>query len=206
MPKIVIEGVDGSGKTTIAQSLSTKIGGNLIASSQVSFLPAIRKYTNLDTANTIARFGYYLAVNKYTTDILANGDSKTDVFDRYIYSTLTTHIALDTLYNDGRNIKHIKEIFEQESQNFPTPDTVAFLYVNPEVRKLRVNLRDVRADSKLDFNSSFAIETEKLLKELAKDMRGEGITNVVEIDTSNKTVEESMNIILKSHLGLIQRV
>lgn len=150
MPKIVIEGIDGSGKTSVSELIRDRIKGNLISSSQISFLPSIRKHANSDTTNTLARFVYYLAVNKYTVDMLANDASKTYIFDRYIYSTLTTHIALDKLYNNGKNIENFQNIFSQESGNFYVPETIVFLYIEPGARRLRLGLRPIKEDSKLD--------------------------------------------------------
>ncbi len=207
MAAIVLEGTDGSGKTSVADEISKIIDSESgkgksiqIYSSKMQWLTYVRKYVNENLVDTLARYIYYLSANAYSAAVCAKDGNITSIFDRYIYSTYATHIALDELHNGGRHAKAITSIFEEERKHMLVPDTVAFLYVSLDVRARRISVHHMNAEDKdLDFNTEFSRRTEELLRQLAQRLREEGGINIIEIDTSATGVGEVARAVLKSH-------
>ena len=90
---IVLEGVDGSGKSTVAKRLAEDVQADLVRTPPPDFLP-IRHLMDT-TTNVEARFLYYLSSVCHTSDFIRKSLYKKHVIcDRYFASTLACHRAL----------------------------------------------------------------------------------------------------------------
>jgi len=97
---IVLEGVDGTGKTTLAKRLAASLEGLYLYNPQPPFTN-IRKEIEA-TENFTTRFFYYLAANIAAQALIEKtlAEGKSVVVDRYIYSTflMHQHLGVDTSF------------------------------------------------------------------------------------------------------------
>lgn len=89
----VIEGVDGTGKTTTARELATHLGAEYKACPPEGLRPS-RSFAD-KSMDYLARFFFYLAGNiQVAQDVKEILTAKPVVLDRYVLSTLCYHSAL----------------------------------------------------------------------------------------------------------------
>lgn len=94
---VCIEGIDGVGKTTVSRMLANALGGTYYKTPPPPY-ESIRAEID-KKADPCSRFYFYLsAVSFASTEIRALLRSQTVVCDRYIYSTLAYHIAMDECF------------------------------------------------------------------------------------------------------------
>jgi dTMP kinase len=90
---IVVEGIDGTGKTTAARRLAAAIGAKYLRTPPPPFDFARRYVDQRGSLET--RFLFYLSSVAYASDLIRAELAKSDVVcDRYIGSTLAYHRAL----------------------------------------------------------------------------------------------------------------
>jgi thymidylate kinase len=200
MVVISIDGVDGAGKTTVAALLASAIPAEVVKTPLKEFLPDIKSFLDNSPENTLARFVYFMCGNKHACDVLTlryNGSlsEQNIVFDRYKYSTLATHLALDEMFSGGVNIARLHQIADKTSEALMKPDLIVFLYVDYDVKTQRITLRKNPADTKLDNNKQFSERTETQLRSLARSLRAEGV-NVLELDTTKESPEAIRDAII----------
>jgi thymidylate kinase len=200
MTSIVIEGIDGSGKTSVAIRLATALRGKIVQTSKYDFLKGVQEYVNRNPRETLTRFVYYLSLNRYLTRILQENPSELYIIDRYVYSTITTHLALDEIHNSGFNCEAIKRIFHRDIGTIAAPDIAAFLYVDMENRLQRIASREGSTNSPMDYDNGLAGRTQELLREFAQELRSEGKTTVVEIETSQAPLDVVTQRIIDTYL------
>ncbi len=168
-PFIVIEGMDGSGKTTIAHKLSQQIHAKFFHTPPPGFT-SFRHHID-DTAEIKSRFLFYLCSVAYAsaaiTEILNN---RSVVCDRYIVSTVAYHRALGIDLN--WNFDELK---------LAKPNHTFFLHVDDQVRRRRLAQRKKTSDS--DRLLEDAVFSGKLLAEFRK-------FRMIEIDTSALTISQ----------------
>jgi thymidylate kinase len=88
----VIEGVDGAGKSTLGQLLSSKIGGIHYETPSKIFKPSQPLIDQSASVN--AQFLFYLSANaQASNDITTMRANQPVVCVRYIYSTIAYHVA-----------------------------------------------------------------------------------------------------------------
>lgn len=191
---IAFEGVDGSGKTSTIDYLQRIRSGTIIRSSE--FFPAIRNFVDANLQNSIARTVYYLASVKVANLMIQNIETKKPeeiVFlDRYWYSTLASHLAYDTLYNNGNNSQKIKSLVYAAKEEFVKPDIAVFLHTESNTRKLRTVLRgsNTVGDKHNYVNNDKLFDMYgKEFQNIARLLRRED-TCVVEFDTTKKSQAE----------------
>jgi len=169
---IVLEGGDGSGKSTCATELAKAIGGMLYRNPPSKFeelRPCIE-----ETKDYNLRFYYYFTGNLYASwEIKELLKSTHVVCDRYMFSTLAYHRVLGVAIPEG---------IEKLLLN---PDYSFCLYAQPEEIKKRIGIRSKTGT----FDTNFELQ-EKVFKEMQK-------LNMEFLDTSKATVEESVQKILK---------
>ncbi len=197
MPFIVIEGTDGSGKTSVAKILQQKLNATLIKTSMTPYLPDLRQYVDAHPENVMARFTYFLSLNKYTADTRMGPKNAINIFDRYVFSTFAAHVALDEIYNKGKDVAEITQIYNQERKLLPAPDAIIFLYADSKVREERLNLRKNQLDH-LDTNKKSTDRKQELFKAIASELLAEKVVTVVEIDTTKLSLEQIVDKILGS--------
>ena len=88
----LFEGVDGAGKTTLAEGLAERIGAVYYASPPES-MRSLRKFA--DFSSPTSRLGFYTLGNHLSSAEISDFLKERDVVvDRYVYSTLTEHSVL----------------------------------------------------------------------------------------------------------------
>lgn len=167
---VVIEGVDGVGKTTLAKRFRRELGYKYIYSVPGPF-ETIRK--QIEALGDIeARFWYYLAGNvmlqRELKRILASGNRI--VLDRYLYSTMASHQAM------GATVACV----DLSRVPYIVPDLAILLTCAPEVRNKRILSRGLEKEEYLKREGPILDTTEQLLRNFPLQV----------IDTTNINEEE----------------
>ena len=143
---IVIEGIDGSGKTTVSKYICNIIDAQFYKTPSFPFSD-IRKLID-ENVNLKSRFFFYLSsVIHASHEIRELLKTRTVVCDRYILSTLCYHRAADPFLKSFNETK--VEILE--------PDLTFYLDANCNVRMKRITKRE-NVDFKDLFNSDLHVE------------------------------------------------
>jgi len=172
---IVIEGVDGSGKTTIAKLLSEKLF-YLYYKTPGGFWKRYREL--FEKTSVKIRFLYYFfSTLADSLKIKLFLQQKGIVCDRYIYSTWAHHIVygLPSLLRIPYPTVFFKE-----------PDYVFYLYVDPSERAQRIQLRT--GNNVKDYDDKAIALVDGIFRDLFPEM--------YIIDTTNLTPEEVTSKIL----------
>lgn len=155
----VVEGIDGSGKTTFCESLQSSIikSGTpceiISESDDPAFHDLIRSLLKSDLACPLAEAYTFAAarancINKMKKFKKAHPEGIV-IFDRYIPSSL----VYQTEKISASEVKHINE-------NFPLPEVIFYLQITPEKALARIQKREEKEVEKY--------EKEDLLKKWAK--------------------------------------
>lgn len=169
---IVLEGCDGSGKSSVAKELAKEIGGIYVKTPSKIFWDMREKVEETKDWNTI--FYFYL-----TGTLVASHEIsellKTNhvVCDRYFYTTIAYHRSLGVKIPNG--IENL----------FVNPDFSFCLYANKEETKKRLGQRKVLGPHDLNFDLN-----DRVFQEFVK-------FQLEFIDTSYLSVEESTREILQ---------
>lgn len=144
-PFIVFEGVDGAGKSEISARVAAKLGAIHIESPGEPF-KQIRGYVD-DNLNGKGRFLFYLSSNlDLSRCIREKTESETIVCARYFFSTIIGYAS-----REGLSVEKLYESLPVSSDDFLKPDLTIFLYVNEDVQRSRINLRDSSDNSAGDY-------------------------------------------------------
>jgi len=141
---IVIDGIDGAGKSTVAEMLASTLGYQYLKSPGKEFSGVREYFENPDLM--LARFYFYAATTLYLSETirqeLSAGNSV--VCDRYIYSTIAYHRAMGLDINNDT----VKKLFA----TLVKPTYYCALAADFEVCKQRIQQRGVssRADQWLE--------------------------------------------------------
>jgi len=156
---IVLEGVDGSGKTTAAHCLASRLGYEYIKTPG-SIFTAVRPLFE-DKSHISARLYFYLGTVLYASQEIKkflNAD-KGVICDRYIYTTLCYQKAMGAYVS--------KKLEKEIISSLQMPDLTLFLYADKEARHQRLGLRQqsaqgYRGDQWLEQNDQFQEQLVKL--------------------------------------------
>lgn len=170
---IVVEGVDGTGKTSIAKVLAKKIGGIYYhsPSQKIEFL---HKIANASPA--ILRYWYFSFGNYISSQEFKRLLKKQHVVvDKYIYSTTAFHSIM------------LNKPLKLQTQLL-LPDFIIYTQADFDVVDKRINSRPSRSIyEELEFLKAVSKKYDQLL----------GLSeNVIRIDTTNKTAEQSVSEII----------
>ncbi len=150
---ICIEGIDGVGKTTIAQDLAADLGVEYYKSPGGGFAEA-RKLVD-QSIDPVTRYFFYRAAVQYDSHRIAEIlETRSVVCDRYIYSTFAFHQAMDA---------RLAKLFELT--DLKLPDIIIVLTAETTVRLSRLQERNSVSSIELDIG--FQLRAEMLLKEYA---------------------------------------
>ena len=129
---IVFEGVDGSGKTTIARELAQQMGGIYMKTPGKSFEPA-REYIDNGAATDAKLFFYLSSVFDASAQIQTTLESHPVVCDRYIFSTIVPHAAYH-----GRDLEELEEELRPVTSRLLQPDQTILLTVDEDEQLSRL--------------------------------------------------------------------
>lgn len=169
---IAFEGIDGSGKTSIAKELALRTNGHYYYSPPES----LRHLRSLaDSASPIERFQYYLRGNIITSKEIPSLLLSGHVFcDRYVFSTVIHHA----------------EILEYDLP-YPDilfPDTTVFVRATEETIENRLRLRTTTTPHE---KMPLLLRTQKRYADAFSKR-----DDIVTIDTTGRSIEESANIVM----------
>lgn len=136
---IVVEGFDGSGKTSIAQLLAKELGYSHEKTPNDLFREVREKFDS-PQASTLQRIAFYLGDCIRLSVKLQTGESNLIVVDRYYYSTIAYHQAIAPDL-----IKH----FIPLTDNLVKPDAVVLVKPDFNLACERIKSRGLNANDKL---------------------------------------------------------
>lgn len=184
---IILEGSDGTGKTTICNKIkNTNIKILKCPSSPYS---SIKKMV-LEKNVPYSRLFYFLASNYAISNLVSQVlTTQHVVCDRYFYSTFAYHAALEK-----KDISDLIEIINYVEKTIIIPDFIFYLKVD---RDIQVKRCKERKDDKLQQGLLLDEEFQKRLEKNYMYFKKKYKTKWIEIDTSEKTIEEINKIILE---------
>lgn len=169
---ILFEGIDGTGKTTLAKSLAEKIGG-VYYNSPPKALEPLAMYAH--DAPPEVRYHYFLLGNYISSREISELLLTTDVVvDKYIYSTIVFH---SVLMNTNLPLP----------QDLLLPQHTFFLTAPMETLEERLTARDTR--NKYE-ESDFLKKVNEKYVQIFTDK-----PNVLQIDTALNNHKETLGLI-----------
>lgn len=179
-PIIAIEGIDGAGKTTVAEALATSIKGNFINTPPVDYKP-LKLFFELPERSVKARLLFYVgSLWEIWEDIIERCKVRPVVLDRYTLSTLLYH---ETLLNE--------DIFNIYNNAFPpNADITISLDVSEKTALIRLQKKSTKSfDTDLENDSMLQRDLAKKFKKYSQYVIN---TNLLTID---QVVKECIRII-----------
>lgn len=190
---IVIDGIDGVGKTTVALQLAKRIDGiyfkmppsifeEFYLSSRMTPV-SLRAYID-GSGNPQLRFLFYLMCTAEAStqirELLKQGNV---VCDRYLASTLAYHYALDP------TLKR----FNWDMFDFVLPDVQILLTAKEDIRRKRIYLRHNLSATDLSLEANY-----NLLVSVGNEF---GKLDMIKVDTSEMSAEEVVSYIIERILS-----
>lgn len=177
---IVLEGIDGAGKTTCAKILAEKLKGRYYKSGGQFFEKIKGDIEELN--NPQIRFSFYLTASICaSTEISKILLNKHVICDRYVDSTIIYHKAL------GADLGYI------EPYKLPIilPDFIFYLYAREDVVRQRLKHRNIKTPMDIALEKNRNLQ-QKIHEEFLKHQ------TAIKIDTSNMMPEEICSKILET--------
>jgi len=174
---IVIEGLDGVGKTTIGKSLSRRLHAKLVKTPPES-MHLFHKFFQKRSPSNLSFLFYFFSVMIVSLKIRLNIKKNSFICVRYLNSTLAYHYS----FNYDLQIRKFSFLIKK-------PDLQIFLILNENERKKRLKFRNKQ--SNIDLLTTISGVRKKILYKYYKNIHG-----VTIIDTTNKSVQEIVNIII----------
>jgi thymidylate kinase len=179
---VTIEGVDGTGKSTVTKMLAELLGGVSIQTPSSAFSKE-RKVIESITDNKSEKFDFYINSLIYQQEEISELLKLSSVIcDRYIHSTFAYQWADDETFPGS-----INGFFK----NIRIPDYSFLLILNEDVRKKRITEREERTG--IINNSDYRIETINIAEDRFSKMK-----ELIKVNIDNKSPGEICQLILKS--------
>lgn len=184
---ISVDGVDGTGKTSLCNAVNKELGIVSISSSvRGDMLPEVRKLLNKDVQKYILlRFLYFSSINQLVTNEIKElaKSGKDVILDRSSYSTTAYHVAYDKYYNNGANLSVLQDIDMASSKSLIKPDLAIFLHVSETQRLKRLLRRKNEQNNKSDFESEVLSLVRNEFRTISNDLMKKNHSEVHEINT-----------------------
>ncbi|MEK6860678.1 MAG: dTMP kinase [Nanoarchaeota archaeon] len=178
---IVLEGLDGSGKTTIAKRLAEVAGATYFRTPGDDFKP-VRSYVDNGTPPETKLFYYLSTVFDASKKIDEERKNRPVVCDRYIWSSFVPH---STFY--GEDLDFLERLFSHFTDRLVKPDHTIFLDVSAQEQLARLGIRSEETMSPSD-----KLCLDSKLRNNVRDayLRIAERNNWIYIDTTSKPVED----------------
>lgn len=186
---IAFEGVDGAGKTTLAEMVTRELKYKYLSAIPDLLNPILPEISK--TKSPLATFNFFSLCNSYRSfeikELLATNGV---IIDRYFFSTFSYHRLML-----GEQVDEVLDLYRNEKSNFFLPNIIIFVTASRDVIGQRISKRENGQDKKkwygdkislsLDIVSSYQITLEKMQ------------IPYFHLDTSDKTPEEGCSVILE---------
>jgi len=175
---IVIEGMDGVGKTTITKLLSKKLNG---ISYKIPPTELTNIRDNIDNSNKYSKFFYYLSATYYASENIKSNikEGNSVVCDRYYQTTFSAY------GDEVMDLVNSKQIIN----TLYKPNFCFLLTVSEEERLKRLNLRDFLSKDDIESIDNDVLRNKQMSKYYQMDM--------IEIDTTDKTEQDVLDEIFR---------
>jgi dTMP kinase len=178
---IVVEGLDGVGKTTAIRNLAREVGAEWFSSPIADIHKETRQAIDeIAFTDPLTRFRFYQGANRYDSEYIvepAIEAGKIILLDRYEITTLLAHTALDVDLDP--------EIEAIESLDWIVPaDLTIFLRLSEAERVRRIMKR---AESQGLSNLDMDLEHQRRLQAMYDQLATKGL---VDVDTEGLAIEE----------------
>jgi len=184
-PFIVVEGLDGTGKSTMTQNLGKFLGAEILGTPPAS-IKHIRKY--FDVFPELCRRSFYAYGNYVAAEeIIQILQSRPVVLDRYYHSTTAYAIAKDSGFGIEKHLPSKGNPLYSWPNDLLRPSAVVFLTTEEKERDERMNIRDERTEEENELRDSQMFR--KRIMEAYRRINLKG--GWVEVDTGG-TQEESL--------------
>jgi len=201
---IEVEGLDGSGKTTVVKSLANELTASVALKTPSASLKDIRPLWD-HQGGGLARAFYCISNYILEYEIDTSIEEDVVIIDRWFASTLAYSLA----WNRTNSISSLPdEIFEWPKDLIMKPNLLLVLDINPEIRKERVERRRTLGDHGSRFNPwDDRLDKDDALGqriiEIMKRVVGPEVTYSLNANnTASKVFEEALSIIRPMHQKL----
>ncbi|MDE1850938.1 MAG: AAA family ATPase [Candidatus Micrarchaeota archaeon] len=207
---IVIEGIDGSAKSSISKRLAARIGALRITTpteDDKTLHADMLEELSAHMERTVDRARFYLEMNRsayvhdkgYVDSCTASAERHV-IFVRSAISTLVTHLAMDAMLSGGVHADEIKCLV-RDKEGLPSPDIVVFLNVDEKERLKRIGRRH---NNQMDMDTKYIdLTREGFAKEAQRERKlGRG---VIEVNTTMMSEREAQEFVDSRIIDAIRR-
>lgn len=204
MPFIVVEGLNGAGKSTVISLICKRFPDALAVKSPMDgFMGELKDYFVRNPESIVGRVTYFNTAMGYTSDIvrkaLAEDPKRIVLTDRYWYTTEASHLSWDKVYGGSKNRRELLDVMDAAKQYFIKPDLVVLLSVDDKERLIRVAGRNDsrndkwhRPENDIKLFDAFKEEYERIFGDLER----EG-TSIARINSTKLSAEETANAVIR---------
>lgn len=175
---VALEGLDGTGKTSIGEKLAEYLNATFCHTPHTDY-NSLRK--ELDGRQSIDSLLFYLSAVAYDIENWRNSGSQLLIIDRYWISSLAYYCLKAQLSDEVSDIQ-IKRFYEWINQILPEPSIIIHLNCNREIRLNRIKQRSVAG-----FGDNTSLEYEECYISLLNKILAYSKADLIHFDTSNYT-------------------
>jgi dTMP kinase len=192
---IVVEGIDGVGKTSIGRCLAANLNATFVHTPNEIY-NSLRNV--LDGRSSIDSLLFYLSSVAYEIENWISGDNKLLVMDRYWISSLSYYFMKSEEFNNVSIFEQIEKFFCWIKNIFPEPSIIINLVCNRDVRLARLNERVSNG-----FGDNISMEYELRYHTLLNKTISLSSAAKIDFDTSEYSANESAAILHKKVMSLL---